>query len=89
MLERLAREAGFKVQGVVTLDLRTGEQGQSFEAEIMSIAPRDTLVRFAALVAEECAKVCEQNVSTDTDWDNAYWNQSAERCAWKIREKFT
>lgn len=75
LLERLAREAG-----MVQL------HGASFTNAAME--PK-ALARFATLVAEECAKVCEQNVSTDTDWDNAYWNQSAERCAWKIRDKFT
>lgn len=80
LIERLAREAGLRVSWVMVL-----HSDGSTEYEVRP----PELRRFAALVAEECAKVCEQNVSTDTDWDNAYWNQSAERCAWKIREKFT
>lgn len=81
LLERLAREAG-RHEVAAEHRVPPGEHG-SF------IASTDWVRRFAARVAEECAKVCEQNVSTDTDWDNAYWNQSAERCAWKIRDKFT
>ncbi len=34
---------------------------------------------------EECARIAEAQVSTDTDWDTSYWNQCAEMIALKIR----
>ena len=34
---------------------------------------------------EMAAKVAESRVSTDTDWDNSYWNQCAENIATAIR----
>jgi hypothetical protein len=46
LIKRLAREAGFRVRGIVTLDLHT----------CMEIETRAPLARFAALVAEECAR---------------------------------
>lgn len=88
MIERLAREAGFRVQGVVTLGLKTGVQGRSFEAEIMEIAPQETLARFAAPVAEECAKVVDQ-ARVDADYvahpDAEWWVGEAAK---RIREAF-
>lgn len=51
-IEQMAEEAGFKLHGTVTLNLNTGEQGKTFHVEAMSIAPREVLQRFAALVAE-------------------------------------
>jgi len=49
--------------------------------------------RFAALVAaaerEACAKVCDELLSTDADWDSHHWNQATQRCAFVIRARST
>lgn len=51
--------------------------------------------RFAALIAEECAKVCEDDdqtdgrgTYTDTDLDDAF-NSGTLQCAAAIRAKFS
>lgn len=78
LIKRLAREAGFRVRGIVTLDLHT----------CMEIETRAPLARFAALVAEECAKVVDQ-ARVDADYvahpDAEWWVGEAAK---RIREAF-
>ena len=81
---KLAREAGFKIDGdswihagVVLVDGRKSIDEQ--------------LKRFAALAAaherEACAKVCEAGINNATDWDNSYRDQCCENRAAAIRAR--
>lgn len=60
---------------------------------IMNVGSREAdeiSVLASALIAEEreaCAKVADDMVSKDTDWDTSYWNQCAERVAMNIRAR--
>lgn len=87
LLERLAREAG-RHEVAAEHRVPPGEHG-SF------IASTDWVRRFAALVAEECAKVCE----AASDSYAVQWHENADRmaqaeseaaqsCAESIRARF-
>lgn len=71
-IEKLAREAGIH-------NVSAG----SFFGESTMIAPMGSWKRFAALVAEEAAKVCESLFDMDDDSCS-----EAEHCAAAIRERF-
>jgi len=73
-IERMAKEAGIqwasKRDGVV-----------KFYA-----ASHDQLAKFAALMAEDCAKVCLADV--DMDWPNDALSEQATNAAYSIRSKY-
>lgn len=41
--------------------------------------------KFAQLIIEECAKVCEAGITNAQDWDASYWDEACEDCANTIR----
>ena len=65
LIARLAAEAGFQSQTVTATNLGTGEQSLSRTFEIMSVVPEDVLAKFAALVAEECARQTERSTCAE------------------------
>lgn len=75
LIDRLARQAGFPVEDFGEGDVRVYGLGQ--EADTID-AP---LTRFAALIADECAKVCENLNAFDED-------DPGGTAAAAIREKF-
>lgn len=79
-IEKLAREAGLTV--VATLDC--DPPYSMYSAEDASLR------RFAALVAEECAKMAEHMglVAADMYGDGAECLNTADLCATAIRERF-
>jgi hypothetical protein len=44
--------------------------------------------KFAELIVAECVDICNKGISTDTDWDNRYWNQACENRAYAIKQHF-
>jgi hypothetical protein len=70
-IERLAKEAG----------LRKDDAGYTSEWSIHSVEP-EHLAKFAALIAEECAKVCEAQLA------DGECPERAQYCADAIRAKF-
>ena len=48
----------------------------------------EVLEKFAELIVRECIDICNKGISTDTDWDNSYWNQACENRAYAIKEHF-
>ena len=80
-IERLAREAGFSVSRT-----RWTCKGQVLSEGRPYLLPdnAEELERFAALIAEECAKVCERQEQEDCCGElNIY-----RECANAIRERF-
>ena len=77
IVTRLAREAG--------MDYRTPGDYDEMHLPGMDGVDVETLTRFAALVADECAKVCEEKVRRPVDNE-----RDDERlcCADDIRAKF-
>lgn len=73
---RLAREAGF--------DVGTGYQGRRL-AGVEQTEITDELDRFAALVAEICAKVCDDGAN---DWHGHDGKYACEDRASVIRSRF-
>jgi hypothetical protein len=80
LIERLSKEAGLAYEYDGKLIARTDLEGG---ADIS-----DELQKFASLVAEECAKLCEARECHETDWDTSDWNQAVSGCAYDIRSKF-
>ena len=84
LIERLAREAGAKEDGA--------GQGGAYRELVLcaSLEPGDARLRafkhFAALIAEECAKVCDD--MRDRREFPEGWGAVSEACAAAIRAKF-
>lgn len=76
LIERLAREANL------------GPWESYCESPVSTSVYWADLERFAALVANECARVAESRQSTDTDWDHNYWDQACLSAAAAIRAAF-
>lgn len=74
LIERLAREAGFR--------------WESFWLNAEGV-DTDTMAAFAALIAEECAKVCDEQRDGvfRSAWDQGRKNGALD-CAEAIRAKF-
>lgn len=82
LIERLAREAGFRIvpQAAPGVNwIYTGSAtGRCSEA----------LERFATLVAEECAKTCIEHFEREMRYERTSSAMSASDCAAAIREMF-
>lgn len=75
LIERLAREAGFAMEVI----------DGSPEPVVDYFYVGDMLRRFAALVAQECAKVCDFAPAFGS---SAIYDNAAHDCAKAIRAKF-
>lgn len=79
-IERLAKEAGGEVEEYTTHMWTTAEQ--------WCFTP-DELAKFAALIAEECAKECElMKTVSGTDDVERGWNAAMRIASGAIRAKF-
>lgn len=87
LVERLAREAGFQ-------RLQDGIRDGGESSDYWDCWP-EQLARFAALVAEECSRLCAE-YAADTDpsfkpHEDNYrdgWLDASNECNWVIRQRF-
>jgi hypothetical protein len=76
---RMAREAGLPMAWISDSGVLNWTDLKAFANLVAT--------RAAALEREACAKVCEAGISSDTDWDNSYWDQCCENRAAAIRAR--
>lgn len=80
-IERLAKEAGWDVDGDgITMPYLSGYHDTADETAF--------LTKFAALVAEACAKECEAQADSHQDFKNTQAAVGCDGCADAIRAKF-
>jgi hypothetical protein len=86
LIERLAREAGFRREGIEFFSTSPDARAAGTFKAVLD----EALVRFAALVAEECAKECDAVFAKlDADVSAPYFAPAgAYDCATAIRAKF-
>lgn len=78
-IERMAKEAGLRKDGA----------GYTSQWSIHSVEPGD-LAKFAALIAEACAKECEGRIGGAVQSNEWWWGfkSAMKQCAASIRHKF-
>jgi hypothetical protein len=43
---------------------------------------------YVKFIVSKCVDICNKGISTDTDWDNSYWNQACQNRAAAIKQHF-
>lgn len=82
IVTRLAREAGLELDGDMWFSDHSNDPMECIDVRHVDLA------RFAALVAEECAKVCESEADDAMRQGEGGCETGANACARAIRAKF-